>query len=36
MLMRFTLKMLSNLTDPTRGDAMDRGINGLSNAAPKA
>ena len=28
--MRFTLKMLANLTDPRGGDAMDRIINGLS------
>ncbi len=36
VLMRFTLKMLANLTDPTGGDAMDRIINGLSKVAPKA
>ena len=36
ILMRFTLKMLANLTDPTGGDAMDRIINGLSKVAPKA
>ncbi|WP_103501196.1 MULTISPECIES: geranylgeranyl reductase family protein [unclassified Streptomyces] len=36
MLMRFTLKMLANLTDPTGGDAMDRVINGLSKVAPRA
>lgn len=36
LLMRFTLKMLANLTDPTGGDAMDRIINGLSKVAPKA
>ncbi|MCK1796635.1 geranylgeranyl reductase family protein [Streptomyces sp. XM4193] len=36
MLMRFTLKMLANLTDPTGGDAMDRVINGLTKLAPKA
>ena len=36
LLMRFTLKMLANLTDPTGGDAMDRVINGLSRVAPKA
>ncbi|MBV2361791.1 geranylgeranyl reductase family protein [Streptomonospora nanhaiensis] len=35
-LMRFTLKMLANLTEPTRGDAMDRVINGLSRIAPAA
>ncbi|MFJ7903635.1 geranylgeranyl reductase family protein [Streptomyces sp. NPDC096198] len=36
MLMKFTLKLLANLTDPTGGDAMDRVINGLSKVAPKA
>ncbi len=36
LLMRFTLKLLANLTDPTGGDAMDRLINGLSKVAPKA
>ncbi|MFX4294565.1 geranylgeranyl reductase family protein [Streptomyces bohaiensis] len=36
MLMRFTLKMLANLTDPRGGDAMDRVINGLSKVAPSA
>jgi geranylgeranyl reductase family protein len=36
MLMRFTLKLLANLTDPRGGDAMDRIINGLSKVAPKA
>jgi menaquinone-9 beta-reductase len=36
MLMRFTHKLLANLTDPTGGDAMDRIINGLSKIAPKA
>lgn len=36
LLMRFTLKMLANLTDPTGGDVMDRVINGLSKVAPKA
>lgn len=36
LLMKFTLKMLANLTDPTGGDAMDRIINGLSKVAPKA
>ncbi|MGQ0846980.1 MAG: geranylgeranyl reductase family protein [Sporichthyaceae bacterium] len=35
-LMRFTLKLLANLTDPTAGDAMDRVINGLSKIAPAA
>ncbi len=36
MLMRFTLKLLANLTDPRGGDAMDRVINGLTKAAPAA
>ncbi|WP_340559084.1 geranylgeranyl reductase family protein [Streptomyces sp. GSL17-111] len=36
LLMRFTLKLLANLTDPTGGDAMDRVINGLSRVAPRA
>ncbi|HLU97572.1 MAG TPA: geranylgeranyl reductase family protein [Thermobifida alba] len=36
LLMRFTLKMLANLTDPSHGDAMDRLINGLSRIAPAA
>jgi geranylgeranyl reductase family protein len=35
-LMRFTLKLLANLTDPTGGDAMDRLINGLTQIAPAA
>ncbi|MGH3507453.1 MAG: geranylgeranyl reductase family protein [Nocardioidaceae bacterium] len=35
-LMRFTLKLLANLTDPRDGDAMDRIINGLSKVAPAA
>jgi flavin-dependent dehydrogenase len=35
-LMRFTLKLLANLTDPRGGDAMDRVINGLSKVAPAA
>ncbi len=35
-LMRFTLKLLANLTDPTDGDTMDRLINGLSKVAPAA
>lgn len=35
-LMRFTLKLLANLTDPRGGDAMDRLINGLSRLAPAA
>ena len=35
-LMRFTLKLLANLTEPRGGDAMDRLINALSRAAPAA
>jgi geranylgeranyl reductase family protein len=35
-LMRFTLKLLANLTDPRGGDAMDRLINALSKVAPAA
>ena len=35
-LMRFTLKLMANLTDPRDGDAMDRIINGLSKVAPDA
>ena len=34
-LMRFTLKLLANLTDPKGGDAADRVINGLSKLAPR-
>ena len=34
MLMRFTLKLLANLTDPRGGDAMDRLINALSPTGP--
>jgi len=33
-LMRFTLKLLANLTDPRSGDAMDRIINAMSRVAP--
>ena len=36
LLMKFTLKLLANLTDPRGGDAMDRVINGLSRMAPAA
>ena len=36
LLMKFTLKMLANLTDPRGGDAMDRIVNGLSKIAPAA
>jgi menaquinone-9 beta-reductase len=36
VLMKFTLKLLANLTDPTDGDAMDRIINALTKVAPKA
>lgn len=35
-LMRFTLKLLANLTDPADGDAMDRVINALTKVAPAA
>jgi flavin-dependent dehydrogenase len=35
-LMRFTLKLLANLTDPKGGDASDRVINALSRLAPSA
>jgi flavin-dependent dehydrogenase len=35
-LMRFTLKLLANLTDPKGGDAMDRVINAMSRMAPAA
>jgi menaquinone-9 beta-reductase len=36
VLMRFTLKLLANLTDPRGGDAMDRLINALTKVAPAA
>ena len=35
-LMRFTLKLLANLTDPRDGDAMDTMINALTKVAPAA
>ncbi len=35
-LMRFTLKLLANLTDPRGGDAMDRVITGLTRVVPAA
>jgi geranylgeranyl reductase family protein len=35
-LMRFTLKLMANLTDPRDGDAHDRIINALSKMAPRA
>jgi 2-polyprenyl-6-methoxyphenol hydroxylase-like FAD-dependent oxidoreductase len=35
-LMRFTLKLLANLTDPRGGDALDRVINGLTKVVPAA
>jgi geranylgeranyl reductase family protein len=35
-LMRFTLKLLANLTDPRGGDASDRIINALSKVTPVA
>ena len=34
LLMKFTLKLLANLTDPRGGDAMDRLINGLTKVVP--
>jgi menaquinone-9 beta-reductase len=33
-LMRFTLKLLANLSDPRGGDAMDRVVNAMSRLAP--
>jgi len=36
LLMRFTLKLLANLTDARDGDALDRIINGLTRLAPAA
>ena len=36
LLMKFTIKMLANLTDPRGGDAIDRVINGLTRMAPAA
>ncbi|MBO0826495.1 MAG: geranylgeranyl reductase family protein [Streptosporangiales bacterium] len=35
-LMRFTLKLLANLTDPRGGDAADRVINAMTKLAPAA
>jgi menaquinone-9 beta-reductase len=35
-LMRFTLKLLANLTEPRGGDAMDRVINAMTKIAPAA
>jgi menaquinone-9 beta-reductase len=35
-LMRFTLKLLANLTDPRDGDAMDKVINAMTKMAPAA
>ena len=35
-LMRFTLKLLANLTDPRGGDAMDRMITAMTRLAPAA
>ena len=35
-LMRFTLKLLANLTDPRGGDAMDRVITAMTRIAPNA
>ncbi|NHC44134.1 geranylgeranyl reductase family protein [Motilibacter aurantiacus] len=36
LLMRFTLKLLANLTDPKGGDAMDRVITAMTKVAPAA
>ena len=36
LLMKFTLKLLANLTDPRGGDALDRVINALTKVAPAA
>jgi len=36
LLMRFTLKLLANLTDPQGGDALDKVVNGLARLAPAA
>ncbi len=36
LLMKFTLKLLANLTDSHDGDALDRVVNGLSRLAPAA
>ncbi|MHB9859837.1 geranylgeranyl reductase family protein [Streptomyces sp. YIM S03343] len=36
LLMKFTMKLLANLTDPTGGDAMDRVINALTKVTPKS
>ncbi|MFD7512342.1 geranylgeranyl reductase family protein [Streptomyces sp. NPDC059853] len=36
LLMRFTVKLMANLTDPRGGDAMDRLINGLTKITPRA
>ena len=33
-LMRFALKLLANLTDPTDGDASDRVISAMTRIAP--
>ena len=35
-VMRFTMKLLGNLTEPRGGDAVDRLINALSKIAPAA
>ena len=35
-LMKFTLKLMANLTDPRDGDASDRVINALAKVAPAA
>src|SRR5262249_220195 len=35
-VMRMTMKLLGNLTEPRDGDAVDRGINALSKMSPAA
>ena len=35
-LMKFTLKLLANLSEPKGGDVMDRLINALTRIAPAA
>jgi menaquinone-9 beta-reductase len=36
MVMRYAVKLLANLTDPSGGDAMDRLVNGLNRIVPAA
>ena len=35
-VMRMTMKLLANLTEPRGGDAMDRVVNALSKMTPAA